>query len=58
MENYTSKSHYSSGVNLFWPKENNQPVIDAINKLNDRRKALSSTTYEFATLYSNIHKIN
>ena len=33
---------------------NNQPVIDAIKKLNGIKKALSMPTYNFSTLYSNI----
>ena len=46
--------HYFSGVRSFRPMLNNQPVIDAIKKLNGIKKALSMPTYNFSTLYSNI----
>ena len=34
IETYNSKLHYFSGIKSFQPKQNSQPVIDAIRKLN------------------------
>ena len=36
------------------PSQNNQPVIDGINKLNVRNKVLPVTAYDFSTFYTNI----
>ena len=44
IETYISKMHYFLEVTLFWPVRNNQPVIDAISKLNVRKRAPPITT--------------
>ena len=54
VEKYHSKSKSYSGVNSFWIIQNNKPVIDTLNKLNNRKAAKSVTTYDFSTLYTNI----
>ena len=54
IETYNFKMHYFSGVKSLWPVQNNQAVIDAIKKLNNRNKALSIATYDFFTLSTNI----
>ena len=54
IEMYNHKSTYFSGVKSFWPIQNNQPVIEAIKKLNGRSKANSISTFDFSTLYTNI----
>ena len=37
------KLQFFQGLNLFWVARNNQPVIDAINRVKVRRKAFSIT---------------
>ena len=54
IESYNNKTSYFSGVKTFWPILNNLPVINAIKQLNDRKKAYSISTFDFATLYTNI----
>ena len=46
--------HYFSGVNSFWPVQNNWPVVDAIKNLTVEIKALSIRTFDISTLYANI----
>lgn len=46
--------YYNSDVKTFWPIQNNQIVIDAINKTNSRNKAMSLSTFDFSTLYTKI----
>ena len=36
IETYNKKSHFYSGVKTFWVVQNNEPVINSINKLNSR----------------------
>ena len=59
IENHNFKTQYHAGVKTFWPVQSNESVIDIINKLNARNKAISVSTFEFFTLYTNIphHKL-
>ena len=54
IESYNDRSSYFSGIKTFWPILNNLPVIHAIKQLNDRKRAFSISTFDFATLYTNI----
>ena len=42
--------HYYSRVKSFSPVQNNQPIIDAIKKINSRNKALLTATHDFFSL--------
>ena len=53
IQNYNFKKHYYLGVKIFWSVQNNQSVIDTINKLNSKYKATSFSTFDFSTLYTN-----
>ena len=53
MEKYNNKSKLYPGINSFWVIQNNKPVIDALNKLSNR-KAAKSISNEFSTLYTHI----
>ena len=54
---YNNKCRFLTGVNTFWVLQNNKPVIDAISKLNKRRKSNSIPTFDFSTLYTKLsHK--
>ena len=54
IESYNKKCEYFSGVKSFWVVQNNQPVIDAIHKINNRNKTSSISTFDFSTLYTKI----
>ena len=54
IERYSNKCRFYSGVNSFWTVLNNEPVINQINKLNERNKAETITTFDFSTLYTKI----
>ena len=48
------KCRFFSGVNTFWVVQNNKQITDAINKLNERNKANSISTFDFSTLYTKL----
>ena len=54
IESYNKKLQFFSGVNTFWVISNNQPITNAINKLNNRQRAKSISTFDFSTLYTKI----
>ena len=54
IESYNDKCRFFSGVNTFWVVQNNKPITDAINKLNERNKANSISTFDFSTLYTKL----
>ena len=54
IESYNDKCRFFSGVNTFWAVQNNHPITDAINKLNERNKANAISTFDFATLYTKL----
>ena len=54
IESYNDKCRYFSGVKNFWVVQNNRPVIDAMTKLNARKKAKSISTFDFSTLYTKL----
>ena len=48
---------FFTGVNTFWEVQDNKPVTDAMNKLNKRKKATFTSTFDFSTLYTKLpHK--
>ena len=51
---YNKEYSFYSGINTFWTILNNQPVINTINNLNERKKANSVTCFDFSTLYTKI----
>ena len=55
IENFHAKGKFYSNYNLFWVIQNSRPVIEKLNSINNRKKAKSITTYDFSTLYTNIH---
>ena len=54
VESYNDKSRVWSGVSGCWVIQNSNPVIERIGKINKRNKAISITTFDFATLYTKI----
>ena len=54
VESYNDKSRVWAGVSGFWVIQNSNPVIERINKINNRNKAKTIATFDFATLYTKI----
>ena len=42
------------GAKSFWVIQNNEPVINSINKLNRKGKAKRISAFDFSTLYTEI----
>ena len=49
-----NKSKFYSGLNSFWVIQNNEPVIDILNKLSIRKTGNYVSTYVVSMLYTNI----
>ena len=45
---------FFTGVNTLWVVQNNKPVIDGMNGLNKRKKAISVSNFDFSTLYTKL----
>ena len=54
IQTYNGKCRFFTRVNTFWVVQNNKPVIDAMNRLNKRRKVTSVSTFDFSTLYTKL----
>ena len=52
VEAYHKKARFYSGVKSFWVIQNNQPVLDTIKKLNERKAVRTVETWDFSTLYT------
>ena len=48
------KSRQCSGVNSFWVINNNQPVLESLEKISKTNKAKTISSFDFSTLYTNI----
>ena len=51
---YNDKCRFFTGVNTFWVVQNNKPVTDAMNGLNNQRKATSVSTIDFSTFHTKL----
>ena len=54
IQTYNDKCRFFTGVNTFWVVQNNKPVIDGMNGLNKRKKAISVSNFDFSTLYTKL----
>ena len=54
VESFHDKNRLWVGVSNFWVIQNNKPVVDRINKINSKKKAVSIRTFDFSTLYTKI----
>ena len=54
VESFNDKSRIWSGVSGCWIIQNSNPVVDRIEKINNRNKAATISTFDFATLYTKI----
>jgi hypothetical protein len=51
---YHEKTKFYTGINTFWVIQNNEPVLNNIEKINKRSSARSISTFDFSTLYTKI----
>ena len=51
---YHEKVKFFSGIKTFWVIQNNQPVLDGMNKINSKNNAKCISTFDFSTLYTKI----
>ena len=51
---YNDKCRFFTGVTTFWEVQNNKPETDAMNGLNEQRKATSTSPFDFSTLYTKL----
>ena len=52
--NYHDKRRVWTNVSNFWVIQNNQPVTERIEKINNAQKAKTVQTFDFSTLYTKI----
>ena len=54
IQNYNTKEKYLSNYNMFWVLDNIDPIINKLEKINRKKKAVSVSTFDFSTLYTKI----
>ena len=54
IQTYNDNCRIFTGVNTFWVVQNNKPVTDAMNGLNERRKATSNSIFDYSRLYTKL----
>ena len=53
-QNFYDKSRFYSSFNQFWVIENSKPVLEKIQKINDKSNAKIISTFGFSTLYTKL----
>ena len=51
---HITKKHYFSGAKTFWIIQNNSLPLECIKKINKRKNAKQTSTFDFSTLYTKI----
>ena len=51
---YYRKAGYFSGLKQFWPIDSHNEVVNALDKISSKNKAISISTFDFSTLYTKI----
>ena len=54
IQNFHLKSKYYTNINYFWVVKNSFPIIEKLNKINNRKGAKCISTFDFSTLYTKI----
>ena len=54
VSNYHDKRRVWTNVSNFWVIQNNRPVTERIDKINNAKKAKTVRTFDFSTLYTKI----
>ena len=53
-KNYCEKAKHFTGIQKYWIIDNNKPVLDDIESINEKHAARNIRTYDFSTLYTKI----
>jgi hypothetical protein len=51
---YFRKAGFYSGLKYFWCIDNHQEVVDALERISNKNRAKTITTFDFSTLYTKI----
>ena len=54
IKSFHDKNRIWTNVSNFWIIQNNTPVVERIDKINQKKKAVSIRTFDFSTLYTKI----
>ena len=54
VRNFHQKSYFYKNHNRFWVIENSSPVIEKLNRINEKKNAKDISTYDFSTLYTKL----
>ena len=54
IKSFHDKNRLWTNVSNFWIIQNNTPVVERIDKINQKKKAVSVRTFDFSTLYTKI----
>ena len=54
IESYNRKSYFYSGIKTFWVIQNNEPVLNSVNKINARKRAKCISSFDFSTMKTKI----
>ena len=51
---YYKKAGYFTGLKQFWPIDSHDEVVNTLNRLSNKNKSVSISTFDFSTLYTKI----
>ena len=54
IEHFYDKSHFYKSFNQFWVIENSKPLLEKIDKINNKANAKIISTFDFSTLYTKL----
>ena len=54
IQNFHLKGKYYTNINYFWVVKNSFPIIEKLDKINNRKGAKCISTFDFSTLYTKI----
>ena len=54
IEHFYDKSHFYKSFNQFWVIENSKPILEKIEKINNKKNAKVISTFDFSTLYTKL----
>ena len=58
IENFHLKSTFYSNYKQFWVVQNSFPIVEKMNKINEKNAARCISTFDFSTLYTKIDHTN
>ena len=54
IQRYCRMMYILTGINRYWIISNNTPILNFVDKINDKGSARNIETYDFTTLYTNL----